>query len=248
MTDYDLTRSEIAHLIGTPVGDWDSNTSTAVEACVRRAVHNVVHNGLHQWTWMRPVFRFTTADGQRRYTLPLDFEQFIDDISFDGENYQYPPISQKPATRLIQMQSEYVNTGTPCYFATENPAHDGATEQHQQLILHPTPDNEYPLIGIYQVGPIRPFSSAHPYFPGGPANKELFLQSCLATAESKFFDVKAEKHDAYQATLTNAIAEDLRRQPRNLGQLGGRRGRMRGDVRSALGWRLATLYNSGREL
>ena len=149
----------------------------------------------------------------------------------------------------MEMQSAYVDTGTPCYFAIENPAHDGESEQHQQLVLHPTPDNAYPLIGIYQVGPIRDLSNERPYFPGGPANKELFLQSCLAAAESKFFDMQGEKHAAFQATLNNAIAEDLRRQPRNLGPLDGRRGHRRGkNIRELLGWRLATTYNGGTDL
>jgi hypothetical protein len=246
--DYTLVRSEIAHLVGTPVDDWSASESAAVEASIRRGIHNACHPGNHQWSWMRPVHRFTTASGQRRYPLPSDFEQFINDISFDGVNYQYSPISQKPATRLLQLQSEHTSTGTPCYFATENPVHDGVNQQYQELVLHPTPDNAYPLIGIYQVGPIRPLSSSHPYFPGGPANKELFLQSCLAATESKFFDKQGEKHTAFQATLAIAIAEDLRRQPRNLGQLGGQRGRVRGDVRSALGWRLSTLYNGGTDL
>lgn len=247
--DYTTVREEIAHFIGTPVSEWDSGMEVAVESCIRRGINQVIHNGLHQWLWMRPVFRLTTTEGQRRYPLPLDFEQFIDDISFDGVNYQYPPIGQKPATRLIQLQSEYVNNGTPCFFATESQAHDGDSEQIQQLVLHPTPDNAYPLVGIYQVGPIRSLTSTNPYFPGGPSNRELFFLSCLAATESKFFDAQAEKFASFQTALQSAIALDLRRQPRNLGQLGGRMmtGRI-GDVRTALGWRLSTTYLGGTDL
>ena len=248
MNDLELAQSEIAHLIGTPESDWDEPVSFAVDSCIRAGINRVIHNGVHQFSWLRPVFRLSTADGQRRYDLPVDFEQFIDDICFDGVNFQFPPICQKPATRLLQLQSEYPNTGTPYYFATESPPYDGVNEQEQQIVLHPTPDNKYPLVGIYQVGPIRPLTIKNPYFPGGPANRELFLQSCLAATESKFFDMQGEKHLAFQTTLQIAIAEDLRRQPRNLGQLGGRRVMRGGDVRRALGWRLSTLYNGGREL
>ena len=247
MTDLELVQSELARLIGTPASQWDTATAMDVDACIRRGIHNVIHNGTHQWTWMRPVLRFSTAADQRRYTLPLDFEHVIDDISFDGSNYQYPPICQKPASRLLQLQSEYVNTGTPTYYALEHSAHDGQAAQQQQLVLHPTPDAEYPLVCIYQVGPIRALDSSRPYFPGGPSNLELFLQSCLAAAESKFCDTQAEKHASFQATMNSAIAEDLRRQPRNMGPLRGQR-QHRGNLRDALGWKLGTTYLGARDL
>ncbi|MHC4121716.1 MAG: hypothetical protein ACYSWO_29950, partial [Planctomycetota bacterium] len=98
MNDYDLVRSEIAGFIGTPEARWDSGTSVDVESSIRKGIESVVHNALsHQWSWMRPSYRFQTADGQRRYTLPLDFEQFIGAIYFDGDEYGYSEITQLPS-------------------------------------------------------------------------------------------------------------------------------------------------------
>jgi hypothetical protein len=245
-TDLALIRSEIADFIGTPESLWDASTSAKVESSIRRGIEAVVHNAMsHQWSWMRPVHRFQTADGQRRYTLPLDFEQFIGDLYFDGENYQYPPVTQLPAGRLQQMHSEYNNTGTPTYYALEVQTHDGTTQQNQQLVLHPTPDSGYSLCGPYQVGPIRTLSTERPWFPGGPEFRELFIASCLAAAESKFLDVPAtDKQEQFQMALTGAIGRDRRKAPRNLGQMGGRRGLGRDYFRH----KLSTTYEGTQDV
>jgi hypothetical protein len=239
-TDYSLVKTEIASFIGTREERWDNRTSVDVESAIRRGIESVVHNTpAHQWSWMRPTYRFQTADGQRRYTLPLDFEQFIGAIYFDGEEYGYSAIEQKPAGRLMQMFNEYENTGVPTDYALEPLAHDGATPQHQQLVLHPTPDGEYSLVGPYQVGPIRSLTTARPYFPGGPENRELFIAACLAAAESRFLDVPAtDKQEQFQSALVAAIGRDHRKATRNLGQMGGRCGRTRDRHR----WKLGTTY------
>jgi hypothetical protein len=243
MTDYALVKSEIASFIGTPE-PWDARTSADVESSIRKGIESVVHNSVsHQWSWMRPTHRFQTADGQRTYTLPLDFEQFVDNLHFDGEHYQYPPITQLPAGRLQQMHAEYNNTGTPTNYALEVPAHDGTTPQHQQLVLHPTPDNAYTIIARYQVGPIRTLSTARPYFPGGPEFTELFIGACLAAAESKFLDGSADKREQFQSALVAAVGRDHRKAPRNLGQMGGRKGRNREWYRH----KLSTTYEGGTD-
>ncbi len=252
-THYDLVKTEIASFIGTPEQDWDLRTASDVESAIRNGIESVIHNEpSHQWTWMRPSHRFQTADGQRRYALPPDFEQFIGDIYFDGKEFKYTPITQLPSGRLMQMLSEYENTSTPFNYALEVLAHDGTTEQHQELVLHPTPDGTYTLIGPYQVGPIRNLTTARPYFPGGPENRELFIAACLAATESKFKDVESEKQNKFNTALTAAIGRDHRRAPRNLGQMGGQhgrgRGRGRGYGRDYYRWKLPTTYLGGPAL
>jgi hypothetical protein len=245
LTDYELVRKEIAQFIGSPEVTWDSRTSFDVDSAIRKGIESVVHNvHSHQWTWMRPTYRFQTADGQRRYTLPLDFEQFIGDIYFDGDEYGYASLTQLPSGRVAQLYNEYDNTGVPEHFATEVIAHDGTTQQHQQLVIHPTPDGEYSLVGPYQVGPIRSLSTSRPWFPGGPENRELFIAACLAMAESKFLDNQlTDKQGQFQTSLIAAIGRDHRKQARNLGQLGGRTSKSRDWYR----WKLSTTYLGGQD-
>jgi len=236
MNDIELVRSEISSLVGTSESKWDSRTATDVESSIRKGIEAVVHCGIHQWSWMRPVHRFKTAEGQRRYTLPLDFEQFIDGISFDGAEYGYSSISQLPSSRVAYMYNEYEQNGVPTNYATEVESHDGTTQQQTLLILQPTPNSEYSLVGTYQVGPIRDLSTARPYFPGGPENRELFIAACLAQAEEKFWDMKGDKFDSFQTALQSAIARDHRKQPRNLGQMKG------GSSRNGFRYKLSTTY------
>jgi hypothetical protein len=227
VNDYSLVRDEIAHFLGTPMGTWDARTAHDVASAIRKGINAVVHNVMgHQWSWMQPVYRVTTADGQRRYTLPADFEQFRDHIYFDGENYQHTPITQKPAARLHQLHSEYSGTGVPYNYALETPAHDGTTEQRQELVLHPTPDGTYMLVGVYQVGPIRSLSEDRPWFPGGPENRELFIAAALAQAEIIFMDSpQTSRQDQFKSELVAAISRDGRRGARNLGPMNGRQGK-----------------------
>lgn len=245
-TDYDLVREEIASFIGTPQSRWDARTALDVDSAIRKGIEAVVHNSAsHQWSWMRPNYRFRTATDQRRYTLPLDFEQFIGNIYFDGQEYGYAPITQLPSGRLTQLFSEYDSSGVPTNYATECLVHDGTTEQQTQLVLHPTPDGEYSLLGPYQVGPIRSLSTARPWFPGGPENRELFIASCLAAVESKFLDApQTDKQTHFQAALAGAIGRDYRKSPRNLGNMGGRYGATRESYR----WKLGTTYEVERNL
>ena len=245
-TDFALVKSEIASFLGTTESHWDNRTAIDVESAIRKGIDTVIHNpGGMQWSWMRPIFRFQTASEQRNYSLPLDFEQFIEDIVFDGDEYGYAPISQLPAGRLQQLHGEYNSTGVPTHYALEIESHDGTSQQQHQVVLHPTPDSSYSLIGRYQVGPIRSLSTERPWFPGGSENRELFIASCLAATESKFFDGPAtDKMELFQIALTSAIQRDLRRQPRNLGQMGGRRGRGRDNYRC----KIETTYLGGQEL
>jgi len=92
--DYDRIKGEIAHFIGEPEEKWSDLTTSAVDFCIRKGIDSVVHCGMHQWSWMRPTWKWQTSDGQRNYTLPVDFEQFIGDIHYDGEQYAYSPITQ----------------------------------------------------------------------------------------------------------------------------------------------------------
>lgn len=225
MNDYQLVRQEISSFIGTSVLEWEPRTASDVSSAIRRGINSVIHNAAnHQWTWLRPEHRFTTADGQRRYPLPPDFEQVIDHISFDGDNYKHPPITQLPSTRLQQLYSEYSGTGVPANFAWEPRVHDGTTEQVQELVLHPTPNGTYQLVVIYQAGPIRDLTSDRPWFPGGPEHRELFIAACLAQAESIFMDgPMTDRRDQFQSELVAAISRDYKRSARNLGQMKGRR-------------------------
>jgi len=238
MNDYQLVRSEIASFIGTSISEWDPRTKSDVTSAIRRGINSVVHNSAnHQWTWMRPEHRFTTADGQRRYPLPADFEQVIDHISFDGDNYQHPPVLQLPSSRLQQLYSEYPGTGVPANFAWEPRTHDGTTEQVQELVLHPTPNGTYQLVMLYQAGPIRDLTSDRPYFPGGPEHLELFISACLAQAESIFMDgPMTDRQDQFRAELAAAISRDYRRSPRNLGPMKGHR------VQDWFRWKLQTQH------
>jgi hypothetical protein len=248
---YSTIKAEIAYYIGTAEDAWDSNTSSAVEYCIRTGVDRVIHNGQHQWSWMRPKWSWKTADGQRRYTLPLDFEQFIPNvIHFDGEHYGYGSIGQLPASRLMQLRGDSDSKGTPSCFAIESVAHDGVSEQQQQLVLEPTPDAEYKLVAVYQIG-VRELSDARPYPPGGPAHGELFVAACLAAVETKFRDGETIKEQAFRDSLMAHIAIDLRKQPRNLGSMGGKNVQMRGrsSIRRVLdlvdGY---TTWNGGTEV
>jgi len=228
---------------------------------LRTALNQVIHPPLvptlgaqaHQWSWLRPVFTMETCDGQRRYTLPIDFERFIGPLNFQPEEGEYHELDYYPSSRLMNLANSINGTGTPAMYSLEPVATDGTTEQLWQLVLHPTPDAAYKLIGQYQIG-ARMLSATYPYPPGGPAHGELYVASVLAAAEAKIDDEHGgQKQAAFMARLMADISIDMQRQPTTLGYCGDGRGRFprsRSEARRMLGGLTTgyTTYNGGTEL
>lgn len=232
--------------------DWQDVLRTAINQVVHPPLVPTLGAQVHQWSWLRPVFTMATADGQRRYTLPIDFERFVGPLSFQADQGEYHELLYYPSQKLLNLESQ-ANTGTPALFSIEPVASEGTTEQLWQLVLEPTPDSEYKLTGQYQIG-ARMLSANYPYPPGGPAHGELYIASVLAAAEAKIDnESNGDRAAAFMQRLMSDISIDMQRQPSRLGYCGNGRAGMpltRSALRRLTGGLTTgyTTYNGGLEL
>ena len=173
----------------------------------------------HEWSWLRPVWTMSTSDGQRRYTLPVDFERFIGDLNFEPNEGQYHPIGYFPAGKLQNMAT-IDTTGVPVAYSLEPLPTENTTEQRWQLVLEPTPNAAYKLIGQYLVG-VRELSADNPYPPGGPQMAEVYVAAARWASQNL---IDNEPTGTEYTNLMNcimaAISRDYGRLPTNLGYCG----------------------------
>ena len=190
--DYTRIIREIGEFYGDRDSDnWDSDFSTAVDDCIRTALNNVIHPMVipmfgmrsHQWSWLRPVWKMSTAEDQRRYSLPIDFERFVGNLHYDGEDYAYESISQLPATRLMQLPSSAGGGRKDCACGQEN---TGIPSRPHPLLTHE------PYTG-------RRKSTSYPLrerVRGSPGPRTLAFPGCVLRSEDLGTPVADERHHA----------------------------------------------------
>jgi len=188
-------------------------------------------NQVHEWSFMRPVWNFSTAANQRRYNLPEDFEHPIGKITFPDTDRFLPIIfTHSERLRSLEFQQDY--TSYPVLAALELLETQGESPQEQIMILHPTPDSAYALTLQYQSGG-RAIDKDHPFPLGGQLHGAGILDSCLALAELRKEGARGPRWQRFMSTLTSNIVRDHKRSASSLGYMGNGRGNIpgRGDLR-----------------
>lgn len=259
--DYTRLLREFCRFVGYDEDDLTDLQLADFHDVLRTALNQVIHPPLvptlgaqaHQWSWLRPAWSLETVADQRRYELQVDFERFIGPLTFDAGEGEYHEILFYPSQRLRNLAAIEDSTGTPAMYSIEPVESDGSEEQYWELVLHPTPDTAYKLVGQIQIG-ARMLSESYPYPPGGPVHGELYIASVLAAAEAKLDDENnGQKQAAFLARLMADISIDMQRQPTTLGYCGNGRRRFpcsRSEARRMFGGLTTgyTTYNGGTDL
>lgn len=212
---------------------WDDEQVEAVQEIIDEGTRQfyfppLTDGGLHEWTFMRPVYTFKTESGVRRYTLPEAWERPIGDLCYnDTDNDFYSPIKWTSATRLLKLQYQTNFKSYPQYAAYEPVESQGMGPQLQQLVLHPTPDAEYELTTQYQATAKR-VTEDSPYPLGGQVHGPLWLASCMSTAELRSLGSEGPLHQKFMQRLMASIARDHQRGPKLLGYNGNGHTAVRG--------------------
>ncbi|TXH51856.1 MAG: hypothetical protein E6Q97_17400 [Desulfurellales bacterium] len=208
---------------------WNAQTWSYEE---RRRVDEIIDSGLrryyypdpidaagssHKWSFLQPIGSLVTADGNRVYALPADFERLVGPMTYaDQDLTDYPEIQVTSEARLRTMQHAEDFSAPPQYCAVRVVRGSGMTDQKQELVLHPTPDGEYRLEFQYHALQRR-LTAAAPVPLGGPIHGEGILQSCLAVAEESQGTKNGPHFQAYMRRLQANIMSDMQRAPQHLG-------------------------------
>jgi hypothetical protein len=176
----------------------------------------------HEWSFLRPIWEFTTVSGQRRYLLPPDFTSPIGSISFMGSNQDYRDIEYTIPARLRTLENRADDTkSAPSLYAIEPSSTTGEGEQHWNLVLHSTPNTDYKLAMQYQAEPNR-LDKDRPYPLGGQQFGQVLLASCMAAAELQIGGRHGPQYSQFLSKLAGAVVRDTKYHADTLGYNGNR--------------------------
>lgn len=216
-----LTRDELRGQLGFELGwgrdesDWDDYKIAAIDSAVRsglrRFLLNTVSPGTrknYRWSFLRQNFPFTTAADVYRYNLPSDFGHVDGHLLHDDATVSYPPLRIVNESMFDQLKAQNpAVTGLPTMGAVRARRTDVA-EQQYELLLYPTPGDEYDMKLGYHVNP-EMISDDMPHLPGGPAMARAIKYACLAEM-GHLVDDSARLEAVYQDALAAAISYDSR--------------------------------------
>lgn len=156
------------------------------------------------------------------YDLPDDFGRLVGTLHFPPATY-YASIVIVSVGKLLQMRTWSDFTGAPTHAATRYKPRlttpEQQTGQRQEILFFPTPDQNYELSYEYEAynGPL---STTYPYPLGGMYLSELYLESCLAVAESRINDAPGQHDAQFKALLVDAINRDMKHGAKYFGAMG----------------------------
>ena len=195
-------------------------------ACLNDGLDQFYHPPLsgdavaYKWTFLEPTLQLTTVANKAQYDLPDDFAFFEGELAFDPSVGTWAPLrryGEAFVRALIQRNPGMV--GKPECAAILDKKSDGVLGQKKALLMFPTPDAAYPILGRYALLP-NALTAANPYPLGGPAYRRAIIESCLAIAESRFQDELTTHRDMFADALTAAISQNVRERPEYFGYMG----------------------------
>jgi hypothetical protein len=173
----------------------------------------------YEWSFLRPTTTLSiTVEGGCDYDLPDDFGRLVGVFHYAAAEYRNP-ISIISVSRLLDLRASSDTTGSPTYAAIRYKASTGSAGQKQEVLFFPTPDASKTLSYEYEAynGAL---SDSYPYPLGGMQLAELYIESCLAIAETRINDEIGQHAQQFQALLVDAIARDRKRGAQMYGHMG----------------------------
>lgn len=175
---------------------------------------------VHEWTFLRPTWRFSTAAGEKYYMLPEDWERAIGPMNLLGSDTTITgPILQISPAKIRNALNASTIEGTPVYYAVDPLETQGDEEQTYRIHLFPTPDRVYECEQQYQtLGQM--IDADHPFPLGGQTNGPGILAACLAVAEFRMTGEEGAMHQKFMRLLAANIVRDRAKGSKNLGYNG----------------------------
>ena len=222
-------RAEVGYLLG--YGRTSANWSTAqlseINGLVASGVRRVYFPPAidqsvlaYEWSWLRPTTTLSVVSGTSDYDLSDDFGRLVGALYYPDEEYK-APLAVVSVGKILAMRSYQALTGYPKYAATRFKDSDGSGGQRQEILLYPEPDDDWEMVYQYEAFS-GTLTDTYPYPLGGMKLAELYIESCLAVAESRINDELGIHTQTYQALLVDAVARDRRNDATYYGQMGHR--------------------------
>jgi hypothetical protein len=205
---------------------WTAGQITEIDNIVQSGVRRVYYPPAisaqilgYEWSWLRPTSTLAiSVAGGYDYDLPDNFGRLIGALYYPAEEYR-AAISVISVGKLLNLRAQSDETGAPVYAATRYKTSVGTTGQRQEILFFPTPDASWTLNYEYEAYS-GTLTLTYPYPLGGMQLAELYIESCLAVAETRVNDEIGQHAQQFNALLVDAIARDRKRGAQNYGAMG----------------------------
>ena len=207
--------NEVSKFLGTygssgPSGQDLTDAKDTVYAGYRRFLN------AYDWSFVKPILKFTTVANTWEYQLPEDFSYFIGPFHFSAGS-SYPSIEERSVEDILGMRSSLDHTTYPEYYAIKPGSYSPETGQNFELMFYPTPDSAYTLFGRYKLYP-KKLSATTDLPVGTPETDEALKALCLAEAEVRKDEEAGPQSQLAQEILRDAVRADRMRNARRLGR------------------------------
>ncbi len=152
------------------------------------------------------------------WNLPDNFGRLIGVINYAPNEYRLP-ISLVSVGKLLAMRAYSTTSSAPSWAAIRYKSSTGASGQRQEILFYPDPDSAYTLYYEYEAY-AGELTDSFPYPLGGMQMAEVYIESCLAVAESRINDEIGQHTIQFKSLLQDAIARDKKRGARYYGAMG----------------------------
>jgi len=226
-------RAEIGYFLGysRTASNWSTGQLAEINAIMQSGIRRVYYPPAitqeisgYEWSWLRPTTTLEIESGISDYDLPDDFGRLVGCLYYPENEYRQP-ISIVSVGKILALRSYATKTGAPIYGAVRFKASDRTTGQRQEILLYPEPDQDWTdddALKYEYEAYSGPLTDDYPYPLGGMKLAELYIESCLAVAESRMDENLGVHTPQYQALLVDAIARDRKNGPQIYGSMGDR--------------------------
>ncbi len=147
--------------------------------------------------------------GRPEYDLPSGFDAIIgEELMYEPEaSSYYPPIPIIHEQKLRRYRQDEEYTDRPLMAAVVTVEYDPTVGSRRRLLLYPTPDDVYVLIGRMRLRPTM-ISDSNPYPIGGEILSQVIIEACLAAGERLLEENEGVYAKHFQELLAAAIAAD----------------------------------------
>jgi len=157
-----------------------------------------------------------------RPEVPLDaaFDAVANDSDltyYPSPDLWYPPVRQRHDAMIRQLESSNPEFNRPVFYSVRTVQFDPTVGSRKALALYPTPDAAYTLRVPMILRPVM-VDETNEYPVGGELLSQVFLESCLASAEHNFEEREHVHEKRFQEMIVLAIRNDQdRSSPSSLG-------------------------------
>jgi len=144
------------------------------------------------------------------FQLPSDFESTDTASLVFTEETSRPPIRLIEEREVTAMRATQDITGCPLLAAIRWSTSDGSAAQTQELVVWPTPDQDYQVAMPYAVQP-QSMGASTDYPLGGPEIADALLSMILAVCEEAKTGARGDRWLEAEQKIKGAAKRDLRR-------------------------------------